>query len=41
MLAFLTRLIVIDGGRIIADGPKDEVMAHLSAIADKPKGKSS
>jgi ATP-binding cassette subfamily C protein LapB len=41
MLAFLTRLIVIDGGRIIADGPKDEVMAHLSAISGKPKGKSS
>jgi ATP-binding cassette subfamily C protein LapB len=41
MLAFLTRLIVIDGGRIIADGPKDEVLAHLSAIASKPDGKGS
>jgi ATP-binding cassette subfamily C protein LapB len=41
MLAFLTRLIVIDGGRIIADGPKDEVLAHLSAVASKPDGKGS
>jgi ATP-binding cassette subfamily C protein LapB len=41
MLAFLTRLIVIDGGKIIADGPKDEVMAHLSAISGESKGKRS
>jgi ATP-binding cassette subfamily C protein LapB len=40
MLSFLTRLIVIDGGKIIADGPKDEVLGHLSAIAREPKGKS-
>jgi ATP-binding cassette subfamily C protein LapB len=40
MLSFLTRLIVIDGGKIIADGPKDEVLGHLSAIAREPKEKS-
>jgi ATP-binding cassette subfamily C protein LapB len=33
MLSILTRLIVIDGGRIIADGPRDEVMKHLSGAA--------
>jgi ATP-binding cassette subfamily C protein LapB len=29
MLSILNRLIVIDGGRIIADGPRDEVLRHL------------
>ena len=33
MLSILTRLIVIDGGKIIADGPRDEVMKHLTAAA--------
>jgi ATP-binding cassette subfamily C protein LapB len=40
MLSFLTRLIVIDGGKIIADGPKDEVLAHLNSIAGASKGKT-
>jgi ATP-binding cassette subfamily C protein LapB len=30
MLAIVDRLIVLDGGRILADGPKDQVMALLS-----------
>jgi ATP-binding cassette subfamily C protein LapB len=29
MLSILDRLLVIDGGRIIADGPRDEVLATL------------
>ena len=29
MLSILNRLIVIDGGRIIADGPRDQVLATL------------
>jgi ATP-binding cassette subfamily C protein LapB len=33
MLSIVTRLIVIDGGKIIADGPRDEVMKHLTAAA--------
>jgi ATP-binding cassette, subfamily C, bacterial LapB len=33
MLSILTRLIVIDAGKIIADGPRDEVMKHLTAAA--------
>ena len=33
MLSILNRLIVIDGGRIIADGPRDEVLRHLGAPA--------
>jgi ATP-binding cassette subfamily C protein LapB len=33
MLSILTRLIVIDGGKIIADGPRDEVMKSLTAAA--------
>jgi ATP-binding cassette subfamily C protein LapB len=33
MLSILTRLIVIDGGKIIADGPRDEVLKHLTAAA--------
>ena len=35
------RLIVIDGGKIIADGPRDEVLKHLTAAAGAQKGKSS
>jgi len=31
MLSILTRLIVIDGGKILADGPRDDVLKHLSA----------
>ena len=33
MLSILNRLIVIDGGRIIADGPRDEVLRHLGGPA--------
>jgi len=33
MLSILDRLIVIDGGRILADGPRDEVLQHLTAAA--------
>jgi len=42
MLSILNRLIVIDGGRIIADGPRDEVMKNLSAAANNAaKAKTS
>lgn len=37
MLSLLDRLIVIDSGRIIADGPRDEVLKHLA----NPKGKTA
>lgn len=30
MLSILHRLIVIDAGRIIADGPRDEVLGHMT-----------
>jgi ATP-binding cassette subfamily C protein LapB len=33
MLSILDRLIVIDGGRILADGPRDEVLATLTNAA--------
>ena len=29
MLTICDRLIVIDGGRILADGPRDEVLGRL------------
>jgi ATP-binding cassette subfamily C protein LapB len=42
MLSILTRLIVIDNGKIIADGPRDEVMKHMTAaVGSKPKEKTS
>jgi ATP-binding cassette subfamily C protein LapB len=42
MLSILTRLIVIDNGKIIADGPRDEVMKHMTAATgSKPKEKTS
>lgn len=37
MLSILDRVIIIDAGRIIADGPRDEVLKHLA----KPKGKTA
>ena len=38
MLSILDRLIVIDGGRILADGPRDEVLRHLTQPVKAPKG---
>ena len=40
MLSILTRLIVIDGGKILADGPRDEVLKHLSDAAAKQQPKA-
>src|SRR4051794_4153509 len=40
MLSIVNRLIVIDAGKVIADGPRDEVLKHLSAAptdAKEPK----
>jgi ATP-binding cassette subfamily C protein LapB len=37
MLSILNRLIVIDGGKIIADGPRDQILAHLTAAAGQQK----
>ena len=39
MLSICDRLIVIDAGRIIADGPRDEVMAKLASAAGKEAAK--
>jgi ATP-binding cassette subfamily C protein LapB len=33
MLSILSRLIVIDGGKIIADGPRDQILQHLQVAA--------
>jgi len=33
MLSIVNRLIVIDAGKVIADGPRDEVLSHLSAAS--------
>jgi ATP-binding cassette subfamily C protein LapB len=33
MLSIISRLIVIDAGKILADGPRDEVLNHLSAAS--------
>jgi ATP-binding cassette subfamily C protein LapB len=35
MLSIVNRLIVIDAGRIIADGPRDEVLGHLNNAPKK------
>ena len=40
MLALVDRLIVFDRGRIVADGPRDEVMRVLNAQAAKPAAAS-
>ncbi|HET9811471.1 MAG TPA: type I secretion system permease/ATPase [Sphingomicrobium sp.] len=38
MLSIVDRLIVIDGGKILADGPREEVLKHLTAAT---KGKAA
>ena len=35
MLTICDRLIIIDGGRILADGPRDEVLGRLTAATQK------
>jgi len=37
MLSICDRLIVIDAGRIVADGPRDQVLGKLSAAAKGEK----
>jgi ABC-type multidrug transport system ATPase subunit len=37
MLSIVDRLIVIDGGRIFADGPRDEILGRLSKVAKGAK----
>jgi len=37
MLSILSRLIVIDGGKIIADGPRDQILQHLQVAAAEQK----
>ena len=40
MLSILDRLIVIDAGKIIADGPRDEVMKKLTAAVAQKEAQS-
>jgi ATP-binding cassette subfamily C protein LapB len=35
MLSILNRLIVIDGGKIIADGPRDQILGQLTAASQQ------
>ena len=37
MLSIVDRLIVIDGGRIFADGPRDEILGRLATAAQEQK----
>ena len=37
MLSIVDRIIVIDGGRIFADGPRDEILGRLTAAAAEQK----
>jgi ATP-binding cassette subfamily C protein LapB len=41
MLSILDRLIVIDGGKVLADGPRDEVLSRLSVAAGAKKEKKA
>jgi ATP-binding cassette subfamily C protein LapB len=36
MLSLVDRLIVLDQGRVIADGPKDSVLGALAALQERP-----
>ena len=37
MLSIVDRLIVIDGGRIVADGPRDEILGRMTKAAQEQK----
>ena len=39
MLSIVDRLIVIDGGRIFADGPRDQILGKLGQAAKKEGSK--
>ena len=39
MLSIIDRLIVIDGGRIFADGPRDQILGKLGQVAKKEASK--
>jgi ABC-type multidrug transport system ATPase subunit len=39
MLTICDRLIVIDAGRILADGPRDEVLGRLSAAVKQDQAR--
>ncbi len=41
MLSLVDRLIVIDGGRILADGPRDEVLKRMGQPGKAPKGQAA
>jgi ATP-binding cassette subfamily C protein LapB len=41
MLSILDRLVVIDGGRILADGPRDDVLKHMTQASKRPGGEVS
>jgi len=36
MLALVSRIIVIDGGRVVMDGPRDDVLRQLTRPAGQP-----
>ncbi len=38
MMALVDRLLVLDRGRLVADGPKDAVLKALSGGGDRAKG---
>ena len=38
LLELVDRIIVLDNGRLVADGPKDKVLAELSSRASKAAG---
>lgn len=39
MLSIVDRLVVIDGGRIFADGPRDQILGSLGKVAKKEASK--
>jgi ATP-binding cassette subfamily C protein LapB len=41
MLSILDRLVVIDGGRILADGPRDDVLKHMTQASKRPSGEAA
>lgn len=41
LLSLVDRLVLMDSGRVVADGPRDEIMAKLAAPASPQKGNAN
>jgi ATP-binding cassette subfamily C protein LapB len=41
LLSFVERILLFDQGKLVADGPRDRVLAMLKGMAEKKQPKTS